>query len=38
MENQMAQFNELQGALFRGILSGSDPLDMCPFLVLKVRA
>ncbi|GAX73417.1 hypothetical protein CEUSTIGMA_g869.t1 [Chlamydomonas eustigma] len=37
MENQMAQFNELQGALFRGLLSGSDPMDMCPFLVLKVR-
>ena len=27
----------MQGALFRGLLHGSDPVDMSPFLVLKVR-
>ena len=37
MENQMQQFNELQGALFRGLVSGGDPMDLSPFLVLRVR-
>jgi len=37
MENQMAQYNELQNALFRGLFSGNQQVDLCPFLVLKVR-
>eukprot|EP00195_Chlamydomonas_chlamydogama_P006855 CAMPEP_0202911740 /NCGR_PEP_ID=MMETSP1392-20130828/55763_1 /ASSEMBLY_ACC=CAM_ASM_000868 /TAXON_ID=225041 /ORGANISM="Chlamydomonas chlamydogama, Strain SAG 11-48b" /LENGTH=556 /DNA_ID=CAMNT_0049602365 /DNA_START=33 /DNA_END=1703 /DNA_ORIENTATION=- len=37
LENQMEQLNELQDALFRGLFTAGSTLEVCPFLVLKVR-
>lgn len=37
VENQLAQMGEFNNVLLKGMMSGSSHMDMCPFLVLKVR-